>query len=71
MALAQVVYQISTDADFAARVRSDPEGALKEKGWHLSKEELSFLIASLTRKALGKDDILTLVDRKTPMIRWK
>ncbi|HJW91176.1 MAG TPA: hypothetical protein VJ436_11095 [Anaerolineales bacterium] len=64
MALAQVVYQLSTDADFAARMRSDPEGALRERGWRLSKEETAFLFASITRKVLGKDEIIHLADRR-------
>lgn len=55
MALAQVVYRISTDADFAAQMRNDPEGALEERGWRLSKEELSFLLAGLFRKSLNED----------------
>jgi hypothetical protein len=67
MALAHVVYQISTDADFADRMRANPEKALEERGWHLSKEELSFLLASLTRRALGKDDLLVMA---TPKRRW-
>ena len=68
MALAHVVYQISTDADFADRMRSNPEKALAERGWHLSKEELSFLLAGLIEKTLGKDEILVLVK---PMLRWR
>ena len=56
MALAQVVYQLSTDADFAARMRSDPESALLERGLRLSKEELQFLMASLTKKVLQKGE---------------
>ncbi|NTW09437.1 MAG: hypothetical protein HGA28_07705 [Anaerolineaceae bacterium] len=55
MALAQVVYRISTDADFAALMRTDPEGALEERGWRLSKEELSFLLAGLFRKSQSED----------------
>lgn len=55
MALAQVVYRISTDADFAALMRTDPEGALEERGWRLSKEELSFLLAGLFRKSQNED----------------
>ena len=55
MALAQVVYRISTDADFAAQMRTDPESALEERGWRLSKEELSFLLAGLFRKSLNED----------------
>jgi hypothetical protein len=69
MALAQVVYQLSTDADFAARMRSDPEGTLRERGWRLSKEETAFLLASITRRVLGKDDILHL-DRRAA-VNWR
>lgn len=68
MALAHVVYQISTDADFADRMRSNPERALEERGWHLSKEEISFLLASLTRKALAKDESVDVVK---PAIKWR
>ena len=68
MALAHVVYQISTDADFADRMRSNPEKTLAERGWHLSKEELSFLLASLTSKTLGRDEILDVVK---PAIKWR
>lgn len=68
MALAQVVYQISTDADFAAKMKSDPEVALSERGWSLTKEELAFLVAGISRRALGKDQILTLVERRG--LRW-
>lgn len=64
MALAQVVYQISTDADFAARMRTDPESALKERGWRLSEEELSFLIAGLTRRALQSGKVLGRVKKE-------
>jgi len=47
MALAQVVYQISTDQDFASRMQSDPQGALDARGWSLSKEEIAFLLSTL------------------------
>ncbi len=47
MALAQVVYQISTDKSFASRMQSDPHGALHERGWSLSKEEIAFLLSTL------------------------
>jgi hypothetical protein len=47
MALAQVVYQISTDRDFASRLQSDPQGTLAAKGWSLSKEEIAFLLSTL------------------------
>ena len=47
MSLAQVVYNISTDPDFANQWRVDPEGALAVKGFKLSKEELAFLSTGL------------------------
>lgn len=47
MALAQVVYQISTDKDFASRMQSDPQSALDAQGWSLSKEEIAFLLSTL------------------------
>ncbi len=47
MALAQVVYQISTDKDFASRMQSNPHAALNEQGWFLSKEEIAFLLSTL------------------------
>ncbi|HJW91098.1 MAG TPA: hypothetical protein VJ436_10705 [Anaerolineales bacterium] len=70
MALAQVVYQISTDADFAARMRTDPEGALAERGWRLSKEELAFLWKAITRTAQGKDEIMSLARVKPTRAWW-
>ncbi len=51
MALAQVVYHISTDNGFASQMRSDPEGALAAKGWVLSKEEIAFLLKVLKNEA--------------------
>ena len=67
MALAQVVYRISTDADFAALMRTDPEGALEERGWRLSKEELSFLLAGLFRKSQNEEAVSLKVAKA---IRW-
>jgi len=67
MALAQVVYRISTDADFAELMRTDPEGALEERGWRLSKEELSFLVAGLFRKSQGEE---TTALNVANAIRW-
>jgi hypothetical protein len=50
MSLAQVVYNISTDSDFAAHWSRDPEEALKNKGFKLSREEFAFLSTGLSRK---------------------
>jgi len=47
MALAQVVYQISTDKDFASQLQTDPQSALTARGWSLSKEEIAFLLSTL------------------------
>ncbi len=47
MSLAQVVYNISTDPDFANQWHVDPETALAGKGFKLSKEELAFLSTGL------------------------
>jgi hypothetical protein len=61
MALAQVVYQISTDKDFASRMQSDPHGALDERGWFLSKEEIAFLLSTL-RGNTERNDIRGIVE---------
>lgn len=47
MALAQVVYEISTDKNFASQLQTDPQAALNSRGWSLSKEEIAFLISTL------------------------
>jgi len=49
MSLAQVAYNISNDADFAALWHSDPETALAKRGLKLSKEEQAFLSKGLNR----------------------
>lgn len=60
MALAQVVYQISTDKDFASRMQSDPQGALDTQGWSLSKEEIAFLLSTL-RSSTERTEIRRIV----------
>lgn len=59
MTLAQVVYNISTDADFAAQWRSDPDAALAKRGLKLSREEKAFLSTGLVRKS---EDRISLED---------
>jgi ATP/maltotriose-dependent transcriptional regulator MalT len=49
MTLAQVVYQYSTDAGFASRMRSDPLAALAERGLRLSKEEIDLFLSQIIR----------------------
>ncbi|OQY93031.1 MAG: hypothetical protein B6D39_03865 [Anaerolineae bacterium UTCFX2] len=50
MSLAKVVHQLSTDNDFAAQWKSDPEGTLEKQGLKLSSEELAFLKTGLKRR---------------------
>jgi hypothetical protein len=50
MTLAQVVYKMSTDADFAKQWREDPERTLAKQGLTLSKEEQAFLLKGLKRQ---------------------
>ncbi len=51
MTLAQVVYEISNNEDFAAQYRSNPEAALAQKGLTLSKEEQAFLRMGLNQSS--------------------
>jgi hypothetical protein len=64
MALAQVVYTISTDADFAARMRSDPESALEERGLRLGTEELALLVDAIKKSGQKSIDELLVA------IKW-
>jgi len=69
MALAQVVYNITKDKDFAAQMRRDPEGALAQKGWKLSREEMAFLSRGLWggQDRVGLKD---LIDNKQNSLSW-
>jgi len=53
MSLAQVVYNISTDNEFASQWNLDPESALADKGFQLSREEQAFLTAGLKNGRSG------------------
>jgi hypothetical protein len=50
MSLAKVVYQLSTDNDFASQWKVDPEGTLAKQGLRLTNEELAFLKKGLKRR---------------------
>ena len=69
MALAQVVYNLSTDSDFAAKMRSDPENALAEKGWWLSKEERAFLLTVLRQEVNEISRIVNLAQNVN--VNWQ
>jgi|GEM_PF-1514096 len=64
MTLAQVVYQISTDADFASQLFSNPEVALARKGLELSREELAFLSSVHGQNKNDKVQIATFAKEK-------
>ena len=53
MSLAQVVYSMSTDNEFASQWDLDPASALAEKGFQLSREEQAFLTAGLKNGRFG------------------
>jgi hypothetical protein len=61
MTLAQVVYNMSKDRDFASQLQSNPESALATRGYNLSKEELAFLMSANRQE---KTQILNLADDK-------
>jgi hypothetical protein len=62
MTLAQVVYQMSTDTDFASRLFSSPESALATHGFKLSKEELAFILTAHRRGEQEKMQIVSLAE---------
>ncbi len=64
MTLAQVVYQMSTDTDFASQLFSNPESALEKRGFRLSQEELAFLLTTRSRGEQDKVRIAAIVDDK-------
>ena len=68
MTLAQVVYKISNDTDFASRWFSNPEAALAEKGLKLSKEEFAFLSKGLKR---GEQEHVSLQDLVKMSSNWR
>ena len=61
MTLAQVVYNMSKDRDFASQLQSNPKSTLATRGYQLSKEELAFLLSPNRQE---KSQILNLADDK-------
>jgi hypothetical protein len=59
MTLAQVVYNMSKDRDFASQLQNNPETTLATRGYNLSKEELAFLLSPDRQE---KSQILNLAD---------
>ena len=70
MSLAQVVYRMSTDADFAELWRRNPEDALEKKGLKLTREELAFLSNGLTRGGFGSNNSVGLSELALKARNW-
>jgi hypothetical protein len=62
MTLAQVVYQMSNDNDFASELYSNPQAALSKRGLKISNEELAFLLSARNRVETQKLDVVSLSD---------
>jgi len=60
MTLAQVVYHMSTDTDFASNLFLSPESTLETRGLKLSKEELAFILSAHRRGEQDKMQIMSL-----------
>ena len=62
MSLAQVIYNISSDEEFAAQWQLDPDRALEGLGIKLSREEMAFLFSGLANHRIGKGNQVRLTD---------
>lgn len=62
MSLAQVVYSLSTNPEFASEWKTDPKIALNKKGLKLSSEEFDFLSMGLKNSANGNGNGVRLSD---------
>lgn len=71
MSLAQVVYNISTDAEFAAQWSKDPEAALAGKGYQLSREEFNFLKSGLKDSVQDDGQRVRLSDIVLTASSWR
>jgi hypothetical protein len=71
MSLAQVVYNISTDAECAAQWSEDPEAALAGKGFQLSREELNFLKSGLKESVQNDGQRVRLSDIVLTASSWR
>ena len=69
MTLAQVVYQMSNDPDFAAQLLASPEATLAKYGLRLSKEEIAFLLTAHRREDQTRTRIAALA--QTHASNWR
>ena len=70
MTLAQVVYNISTDNEFAKMWNADPEAALAQRGLKLSREEMAFLKNGLQRKNSMQDTLVLSSGDTINQVSW-
>ena len=70
MTLAQVVYNISTDNEFAKIWNADPEAALAQRGLKLSREEMAFLKNGLQRKNSMQDTLVLSSGGTINQVSW-
>jgi hypothetical protein len=68
MTLAQVVYQMSSDTEFASELYSNPEAALAKRGLKISNQEINFLLSARHRVEEHKLDVVSLTD--APTAKW-
>jgi hypothetical protein len=70
MTLAQVVYNISPDNEFAKMWDADPEAALAQRGLKLSREEMAFLKNGLQRKNSMQDTLVLSSGGTINQVSW-
>ena len=71
MSLAQVIFNISNDSDFASKWYNDPEAALAGKGLRLSREELVFLSKGLSHSRYSDGSTVKLSDLARAATSWR
>ena len=71
MSLAQTVYNMSTDNEFAVQWTLDPETALVEKGLKLGREEMAILSSGLRHGHHGDEGQMSLSELALISRGWK
>ena len=71
MSLAQVVYKISNDSDFAAQWHKDPKSALAGNGYQLSPEEIDFLAVGVRKSGHETGRRVNLSELVLASSSWK
>ena len=71
MSLAQTVYNLSMDNEFASQFNLDPETALLEKGIQLGREEMAFLYSGMNSARHGDESQMGLSEIALIQRGWK